>query len=78
MTRFVNEEAALEAGFRIVHEATNERFALLDEADKVRGIAHYRFFDTDGVNFDHTVVDKALGARGSREYSHGMRLATSL
>lgn len=64
MTRFVNEEAALEAGFRIVHEAANERFALLDETDHVRGVAHYRFFDADGVNFDHTFVDEALRGTG--------------
>ncbi|WP_217134524.1 GNAT family N-acetyltransferase [Leucobacter chinensis] len=64
MTRFVSEEAALEAGFRIVHEAANERFVLLDETDTVRGIAHYRRFAPDGVNFDHTVVDESLRGTG--------------
>lgn len=68
MTEYTDLAAAAAAGFRIIHQAERQRFALVrdDGAGRVRviGEAHYTLFGESAIDFDHTVVEREFRGTG--------------
>ena len=73
MVRYADEAQAQADGFRIEHEPDRNRFVLLQaasggdgeaQASTVVGEAHYSLLGTQGIDFDHTVVDVFLRGTG--------------
>lgn len=66
MARYLNEAAAREDGYRIVHEPAKNRFAILRD-DQLFGSAAYQL-SGDGsessIDFNSTFVDDALRGTG--------------
>lgn len=66
MARYLNEQQALEDGYRIVHEPDKQQFSIVRN-DKVFGEAAYVLND-DGsqssIDFNRTVVDDELKGTG--------------
>jgi len=68
MTEYTDLAAAEAAGFRIIHEAERQRFALVRDDDagrnRVIGEAHYTLLGESGIDFDHTVVEREFRGTG--------------
>lgn len=68
MARYLNEEQAISAGFRIEHEAEKHRFVVVQTQDVSEattvGEAHYTLLGESGIDFDHTLVDPSLRGTG--------------
>lgn len=63
MARYIDQNAAREAGYEIVHQADQHRFAIVKD-DEVLGTARYSFFGDNGIDFDSTHVDESLRGTG--------------